>query len=133
VFKSFGKQEPKPATLMDSFIKAIYGDNPPPKRADVSEAALLAGDQLLGGAFDSQAVVGIATQLSDGPIPYSTHDLAVSIALRVFKDIAPEKRQHLFAIQLMARLTVCSWLKEGKVVGPLAAAFEDSLYKDYKS
>jgi hypothetical protein len=60
---------------MDSFIKAIYGDNPPQKRADVREAALLASDQLLGGAFDMQAVTGIATQLSEGPILYSTHDL----------------------------------------------------------
>lgn len=43
-----------------------------------------------------------------------------------------EDRRHLMTIQMMARLTVSGWAKEGKVVIPLAMAFEDTLYKGYK-
>ncbi len=126
------KTQSKAPTLLDGVIKSIYGANPPKKTADVSEATNLAADQLLGGVFERTDLVRAAEELNTGPMPYSTHDLAVSVALRAFKDVPPDDRRHLFTIQLMARMTVGGWAKEGKVAIPLAMAFEDTLYKEYK-
>ncbi|MEX2150643.1 MAG: hypothetical protein WD793_10525 [Steroidobacteraceae bacterium] len=131
MFGLFGKKR-KPATAMDALIRALYGDNPPKKTADVQHAAKLAADELLGGAFDKPTVTRIATELNDGPIPYSTHDLAASVALNLFKSVLPENRHLLFETQLMARMTVHSWSKEGKVVTALAQSFENVLYDRYK-
>ena len=93
------KTQSKAPTLLDGVIKSIYGANPPKKTADVSEATNLAADQLLGGVFERTDLVRAAEELNTGPMPYSTHDLAVSVALRAFKDVPPDDRRHLFTIQ----------------------------------
>ena len=131
MFGLFGKKA-RPKTLMDEFVKATYGDNPPRNKADVAAATNLASDDLLGGAFDKAAVSRIATELSQGPMPYSTHDLAASVALSVFKQVPPADRSRLMTVQMMARLTNSQWAKEGKVNKTLAMAFEQTLYRDYK-
>jgi hypothetical protein len=127
------KKQSQAPTVLDGFIKSIYGENPPKKTANVREATTLAADQLLGGIFDRGDLARIGEGLNAGPMPYSTNDLAVSIALRAFKDVPPTDRQQLFTIQCMARLTVGGWAKEGKVAIPLAEAFEHTLYKEYKA
>jgi hypothetical protein len=124
------RSKPKAETLMDQFIHAMFGPNPPKKSADPSAAADLAGG-LLGGIVPSDQLARLANDLYAGPIPYSTHDLAVSVALRLFKDVPPEHREKLFDAQLAARLTVLEWAKAGKVVRPLLQAFEETLYKLY--
>jgi hypothetical protein len=116
--------------MMDQFIRAMYGPNPPKKSADPSAAADLAGS-LLGGRVPPDQLAGLANELHAGPIPYSTHDLAVAVALGVFKDVPPEQRKELFNAQLAARLTVLEWAKAGKVIGPHLQVFEDTLYKLY--
>jgi len=126
------KKQSQAPTLLDGLIKSIYGANPPKKTADVREAIILAADQLLGGVFQKSDLTRVAEELNAGPMPYSTHDLAASVALRAFKDVPSEDRHHLMTIQMMARLTVSGWAKEGKVVLPLAMAFEETLYKEYK-
>jgi hypothetical protein len=80
------------SSTMDELIRTIYGDRPPKKSADVRQAAVLAADVLLGGTFDRLAVVRIANELNNGPMPYSTHDLAVSVALNQFKSVPSENR-----------------------------------------
>jgi hypothetical protein len=126
------KNQSQAPTLLDGFIKSIYGSNPPKGTADVQEAINLAADCLLGGVFERSDLARTAMNLNDGSIPYSTHDLAVSVALRAFKDVSSEDRRYLMTIQMMARLTVSGWAKERKVAMPLAEAFENVLYKDYK-
>jgi len=126
------KKQAQASTLLDGFVKSIYGPNPPKGTADVQEAIRMAADCLLGGVFEKDDLALTAMNLNDGSIPYSTHDLAVSVALRAFKDVPPEDRRHLFTIQLNARMTVSGWAKERKVAMPLAEAFENVLYKDYK-
>lgn len=120
----------KQATAMDAFIHATYGPNAK-KTADLAEAVLLAND-LVGGRFEHQELAKLASSLNQGPIPYSTHDLAVSTALGLLKQVPPERRADLMNVQLAARMTVASWVSEGKVVVPLAAAFEDTLYREYR-
>jgi hypothetical protein len=127
----FLKKKRQP-TLMDQFIKSVYGDNPPAKSADVDEAVRLAANELLQGAVSPASLAPLARQLADSPIPYSTHDLAVSVALRIFKDADEHARQGLFTAQLMARLTALQWAKEGKLVPALLGAFEQTLYELYK-
>lgn len=124
----FGKR--KPQTALDAFIFAVYGNPPPPKRANIEQAVGLACDKLLLGLVDREAVRENALALAATPIPYSTHDLAVSATLNFFKD--PRYIPLLFTAQLAARIQVIEWTKEGSVVAPLMKSFEDTLYKLYK-
>ena len=75
----------KTKTPLDSFITAVYGDPLPQKRANVSEATRLASEELLMGNIDSSEVTQLAEDLASGPIPYSTQDLALSVALNFFQ------------------------------------------------
>ncbi|MFM6990145.1 MAG: hypothetical protein ACKOWD_02430 [Rhodoferax sp.] len=128
LFDLFGTKK-KPETAMDVFIKAMYGDPPPPKRAKLSEAVDLANDLLMGEVAERE-IVTLATQLNSGPIPYSTHDLALSVALNFFKD--PSRISKLGTAQLMARMSMIEWLQEKKVAPLLVQSVEDTLYKLYK-
>ena len=91
----------------------------PGRTADVTEAARLAGDELLGGVFDELALVRIATDLSKVRMSYSTHDLAASIALNVLKSVSPPNRR-----DALAQMTVREWCREGKVAPALVRAFD---------
>ena len=125
MFNFFGK---KP-TALDAFIQITYGPNPPHKSADVQRAANLATD-LLGGRVDFRDIKTLAEQLCAGPVPYSTHDLAASVALNFFR--RPELMPQLGEVQISARMQVLDWFKAGHLNPTLARAFEDALYKDYK-
>ena len=125
----FGKKKPK--TVLDEFIFAVYGNPPPPKRANVEQAIELACNELLLGLVDREAVREHARALAETPIPYSTHDLAVSVALHFFTD--PQCIPRLGTAQLAARMRAILWMKNGLVVGPLMKSFEDTLYKRYKA
>lgn len=115
---------------MDAFIELAYGKKTK-KTADLLEAISLASEELLDGIFKREAVTRIATDLYNGPVPYSTHDLATAVALAILRKVPIEQREQLGGTQMKARLTVGSWLVEGKVVPLLAKAFEDTLYHDY--
>jgi uncharacterized protein (DUF2267 family) len=128
----FGWFKKKPPTFMDQFITAIYGDPPPKKRADVETAIQLAYEDLLLDTISKEEIRQIATSLSEGPIPYSTHDLAISVALYFFKRIPAEDHEILFEVQLHARMKALGWAKEGKVVAPVLQIFEDTLYEYYE-
>lgn len=120
----------KPKTVLDQFIFTVYGNPPPPKRANVEQAIALACDKLLLGLVDREAVRKHALDLAETPIPYSTHDLAISVALNFFKD--SQYIPHLGTAQLAARMQAMLWTKDGLVVAPLMDAFENTLYKLYK-
>ncbi|KXW55375.1 hypothetical protein [Ferrovum sp. PN-J185] len=125
----FGFGSKKQESAMDQFIKAIYGDPPPAKRANLSAAIDLAGELLMGEVSEKEISI-IGTKLESGPIPYSTHDLALSIALNFFKD--PQYLPKLGMAQMMARMTMLEWFQENKVAPLLVKSFEDTLYKLYK-
>ncbi len=123
-------EQPKSPNAMDAFITTMYG-NETKKRADLSKAIHLANTELLLGRFGLNDITSLATDLSNGPVPYSTHDLATAVALGLLRKVPRDARKDLAEVQLTARLTVSTWVTEGKVVPPLAAAFENTLYKDY--
>ena len=125
----FSKKK-KPANALDAFIFAVYGNPPPPKRADVEQSASLA-NELLMGIVEQQEVRRHAIALDEGPIPYSTHDLALSVALNFFKQ--PEYIPQLFTAQLLARMKALQWYQDGLVVQPLVKSFEEVLYTRYKA
>jgi hypothetical protein len=116
--------------MMDALIRAMYGANPPPKSAELERSIIIADEALLFGRVPLSEVRQRATELFKGPFPNSTHDLAVSTALAFFK--APEFMKALSEYQILARLRVLEWAKDGKVVGPLAESFEHVLYRIYK-
>jgi hypothetical protein len=125
----FGKKK-KPATALDAFIFAIYGNPPPPKRANVETATHLAFDELLMQTVEEREVGALANELSAGPIPYSTQDLALSVALNFFR--RPEYMPRLQTAQMFTRLKMIEWLQQGLVAPMLVKSVEDSLYKLYK-
>ena len=111
----FGKKKPK--TVLDQFIFAVYGNPPPAKRANVKQAIALACDDLLLGLIDREAVRKHTLDLAATPIPYSTHDLAVSAALNFFKD--PQYIPYLGTAQLAARMQAMLWTKHASAVQKL--------------
>jgi hypothetical protein len=95
----------------------------PGRAADVIEAATLAADELLGGAFDELELIRIARDLNEVHMSYSTHDLAASVALNVLKSVSPPNRQ-----DALARMTLLEWFREGKVAPTLLLAFGNAPY-----
>ncbi len=128
----FGLFEKKkiPQNLIDEFIFAVYGNPPPAKRANLSKAVILA-NELLMNMIDNSEVCQHAIILHKGPIPFSTHDLALSLALYFFSE--PEYLPQLGMAQLFARMKVLQWGQEVLVNPILVENFENSLYELYKS
>jgi TPR repeat protein len=116
--------------LLDELIISMYGDPPPSKRANVEQAISLAADNLLEGIVDEHEVRAKAEQLNAGPIPYSTHDLAISVALHFFKE--PSYVPQLEDVQLIARMTALQWSQENLAAPVLVKSFEDTLYDQNK-
>jgi hypothetical protein len=127
-FKS-KKQEPKNA--LDALIHSMYGNPPPPKTAKLDQAVQIAYSELLLEAVAKSDVASTAAELITSPIPYSTNDLALSVALNFFK--SPEKIDDLREAQMMARVVNLGWINTGEINIHLAKAFEETLYRVYKS
>ncbi|MHC2628725.1 hypothetical protein ACVME5_001379 [Bradyrhizobium liaoningense] len=125
----FGIFKKKP-TALDGVIRAIYGDHPPKKSADLERAVTIAHEDILCELVNLSEVRNVASGLFASPIPYSTHDLAVAVALSFFKK--PEHRNSLKDVQLAARLRVLNWTKDGKVARGVTTIFEETLYTTYK-
>jgi len=125
----FSKKK-KPANALDEFIFALYGNPPPKKRAKLEEAINLAHSELLLGIINKQKVIEQSIALNAGPVPYSTHDLALSVALHFFQQST--NIPSLSEAQLMARLQALQWLQEKLVAPLLVHSFEEVLYKLYK-
>ena len=128
----FGLFKRKQPTLMDALIKTTYGSSPPSKSANVEEATALAYGKLLFEKIDFASVKRLAAELAAGPMPYSTHDLAVSTALHFFRTTDARIHQLLSEVQIMARMALLEWIEEGKVNAVIAKTFEDSLYTRFK-
>jgi hypothetical protein len=63
----FGFGKKKQESAMDGFIRMMYGDPPPPKRANLSEAVGLARN-LLTGIVEEKDLKVIGSQLNNGLI-----------------------------------------------------------------
>jgi len=127
MFGIFKKKQP---TALDGVIRAIYGNNPPAKSADLERAITIAHEDLLAEQVPISEVRRTASALAAGPMPYSTYDLSVATALSFFKN--PEVVDRLNEIQIGARLRVLNWMKAGKVAPGVLKIFEDTLYRVYK-
>ena len=124
------KTREKPPTALDAFVHMAYGSVPPAKTARLDEAVRIAADQFLLGLLPRQDVADLAAKLNRSAIPYSTNDLAVSIALNFFRQ--PARIDQLRNAQLAARTKLLEWMLDKKVNSVLAKAFEDTLYELYK-
>lgn len=120
----------KPKNALDDVIFAIYGNPPPPKTAKLADAIAIATDDLLMNLISKEEVTPVAIELYDSPIPYSTNDLAYSIAYNFLKQ--PERKKALREAQLLTRLKAATWLKEKSLNIYLAESYESMLYKLYK-
>ena len=120
------KRKDKPRTVLDEFIFSIYGNPPPAKRANLNKSISLAKELLLE-KIDELEITRHATSLNDSPIPYSTHDLALSVAISFLKQ--PEYVNDLFQAQLNLRLSMIEWLQQGLISPKLAENYENLLYR----
>ena len=119
-------------TSMDAVIRLTYGSSPPQKTAALADAIVLAHETLLRNSVNIAEVRTIATQLYNGPMPYSTHELAMATALNLFKNAVGARQEKLMQVQISARMIGVDWVKNNKVVPLLAKTFEDTLYEKYK-
>ena len=129
MFGLFSKKN-QSTTMMDEIINTMYGNPPPPKSAKLDQAIRIAFDELLLNLVSKQDITKIATNLNSGPIPYSTHDLAISIALHFFTQ--PERISQLREAQMLAKMNAFKWAKEEKLNPMIFDSFENSLYELYK-
>jgi hypothetical protein len=120
----------KTAKPIDQMVKAMYGDSPPDVPPDLEEAIRLAHGELLKRLIDENEVRGIATELRHGPIPYSTHGLALCTSLNFFR--RREQIDILGEAQLMARMMALEWAQDKKIPPTMLAVFEQSLYELYR-
>lgn len=128
MFNFLRKRRPKNA--LDDLIFAVYGNPPPQKRADVALATHIAYDDLLLKNYAYDKVAHQTTELEIGPIPYSTHDLAISVALHFLT--RADVTAKTFAIQINARTKALEWHNRGFIAPLLLKSFDNSLYKRYK-
>lgn len=126
----FGLFKKKQPTAMNALIRAVYGDHPPKKSADCERAITISHEDILSEMVPLSDVRNVASGLFAGPMPYSTHDLAVATALSFYKK--PEYFDALQTVQLGARLRVLNWMKDGKVAPGVTKIFEDTLYAAFK-
>jgi hypothetical protein len=120
----------KPQSALDMLIIQMYGSLDHKKTADLEAATQIAFDNLLCQMINLDLVRLKASELYAGPIPYSTNDLALSVALAFFKD--PSCHDNLLQAQMVARMQVLDWIMDGVICKPLAVAFENTLYKIFK-
>jgi hypothetical protein len=100
------------------------------KAADLETSIEMAYKDILTKLIDKKEITNIATALYEGPMPYSTEDLAFSVALNFYK--RPENKKLLEETQLMARMKMLECFQQGKMNVLLVQAFEEVLYKLYK-
>jgi hypothetical protein len=116
---------------MDGLVKLASNNHAPKKTANLDDAIRLADQTLLQQRIPLTSVVEKAKQLFNGPMPYSTHDLAVATALGYLKD--PELLQTFRDVQSNARNEVARWQREGRLNPMLAETFEAVLESRYAS
>lgn len=124
MFGPFKKKKPK--TTMDMLILQMYGSLDHKKTADIQLACQIAYRNLLCECIAEDSIRKKADELFAGPIPYSTNDLALSVAMAFFRS---DEHSHLLEeAQLVARMQLIDWVEEGTVAKPLAMVFENTLY-----
>ncbi|MDD3620715.1 MAG: hypothetical protein RBR09_00145 [Desulfobulbaceae bacterium] len=112
---------------MNEFILSVYGNPPPPKRANLDEAITVAAKEILMGIVDRQEVRKLAEIQHSGPIPYSTHDLALSVATSFFDH--PDYAESLKDFRALVLLQSIMWFQEGLVAPVWVENFEKILTK----
>ncbi|MDD3618222.1 MAG: hypothetical protein RBR09_10845 [Desulfobulbaceae bacterium] len=103
----------KCADAKKKLIAAAYGDSPPLRRVDREEAITIAADEILLGMVDRQEVQRQAKILFPGPVPCSTHDLALSVAASFFHH--PDYATLLKDFHLLALVQAIQWFRHGLV------------------
>jgi hypothetical protein len=127
----FGFLKKKSPRRIDQVIAAIYGNTPPPRTANIDAAIHLAHQELLGELVTKTDVARVAKELLDGPMPYSTRDLALNVALHFFR--TPELHNRLKPVNGSARALAQQWARDTRTRIPprLIESFEDSLNTRY--
>jgi len=123
----FLKGGKKTKSLLDQFILIVYGDPPPLKTAVPEMAIEIAYSDLLKQIINKNEISKVTYSLYKGKIPYSTNDLALSVALNFFK--RSELIPLLKNVQIEARKIKDDWMQQNKVNKYLGESFDYTLKK----
>jgi hypothetical protein len=127
--KAVEPKAPKSTAAFDSLIHALYGDNPPPRSAILSDSIQIAHDDLLLSVIPLKEITEVAKTQFESGIPYSTYDLAFSTALYFFRE-HPAK-QDLFTAQLASIGILGDAVVDGRLNPALAESFQNYTYTAY--
>jgi hypothetical protein len=122
----FGILEKKtPGNVSEEDAFALYSNPGQPEKANLEEAITIAGEELLMGRVERQEIQRQAQTLYATPVSYSTHDLALSIAMNFYRQ--PGNIPYLDDFKIIALLKVIHWYQEGLVMQVLLENFEKIL------
>ena len=117
-------------SVLDEFVDAIQSSSNGNSKADLDLAVDRAYTHLLCKVVGMDEVNAKAVELISSSVPYSTNDLALSVALHFFK--RDDLKDLLSESQLFARLKLQDWIREKSVNLVIANSFEELLYTKYK-
>ena len=120
----------KSKNALDDLIYTMYGNPPPPKTAQLPKAVSIAKEILLQNEVSESEIWAIGIDLNDSPIPYTTHELAFSIAMNFFKK--PELRDQFILTHLGAVLKLAEWVEDNSFNRNLASSYQQALYRTFK-
>jgi hypothetical protein len=122
----FGILEKKtPGNVSEEDAFALYSNPGQPEKANLEEAITIAGEELLMGRVERQEIQRQAQTLYATPVSYSTHDLALSIAMNFYRQ--PGNIPYLDDFKIIALLKVIHWYQKGLVMQVLLENFEKIL------
>jgi hypothetical protein len=97
------------------------------KKSNLQEAIKLAHAFLLMEMASIEDIRKQAELLRARPQLYSTHDLAIAVALELFRE--PANIKHLREAQLLARGRALEWYQQGLLSPIVLQQFEQTLYE----
>lgn len=115
----------KKKTLLDEVSDVLYGENAQ-KSANLDDAIKIAYEEILLKIVPENEVSSLAKALYDGPMAYSTDDLAFAVALNFFKNQMYTEKLRGTTIKTSAMLK--NAIKRGSI-NPIFADSFDSVMK----
>lgn len=95
------------------------------------DTAISLTEELLMYEFSESDIRHHAEALIEGPIPFTTEELALCTALHFFRQ--SEYHDRLYNAQLFARMTMMSWQEAGLVSRLIGECFENTVYLRFKA
>lgn len=118
----------KKRTLLDDVSDVMYGENAQ-KSANLDDAIKIAYEEILLKIVPENEVSSLAKALYDGPMAYSTDDLAFAVALNFFKNQVYTEKLRGATVKTSAMLK--NAIKRGSINPIFADSFDTVMKRLY--